>query len=290
MYPFLKRLFRPLLGGSAALLTLLIAIQPMVAQDTSNVVDFVGTVDAVAQNTLIVNQVIVDMSNVTPTASLQIGMTVRVRGNVQNNIVIATTIEITTMTLTPAFTPTPTLTTTQTPPTTPTPTGGDVVIVIEGPIQKINLNIITIYSFDINVEVNHPILLIVKVGDVVRVDAHRDTNGVLFASTINNILDPTNSAAVRLSGNVQTITNNIVTINGVNVQFEPDDPILASLHIGDPLSVEGNFHRSGNTTIVIIVVNIFFNNVTNVTISLPTNCKITKHGHVKCSKKSNKHR
>jgi hypothetical protein len=82
---------------------------------------------------------------------------------------------------TPGCSPAPTGTFTPTPTGTLTPTPrGPVTIIIEGPVQAININIITIYDFDIVVAPNDPILSIIRIGDVVRVigdidDDNRDT-------------------------------------------------------------------------------------------------------------------
>jgi hypothetical protein len=78
---------------------------------------------------------------------------------------------------TPTFTPTPTETPTAIPTGTLTVTpeatpGLPVTIIVEGPVQNININIITIYDIDIEVNVNDPILTVVQIGDVVRVEGN----------------------------------------------------------------------------------------------------------------------
>lgn len=70
-------------------------------------------------------------------------------------------------TVTPA-TATPQGTLTITPTTTVTP-NMPVIIVIEGPVQVINVNIITIYNINIQLDDDDPNLGIIQVGDVVRV-------------------------------------------------------------------------------------------------------------------------
>ncbi|NWF70231.1 MAG: hypothetical protein HXY40_14185 [Chloroflexi bacterium] len=81
-----------------------------------------------------------------------------------------------------AVTPTPEATSTAeaTPETTATPEDdGDleITIVIEGPVQAININIITIYDIDIEVEADDPLLLVIQVGDIVRVEGTFSTDG-----------------------------------------------------------------------------------------------------------------
>jgi hypothetical protein len=70
-------------------------------------------------------------------------------------------------TVTPA-TATPQGTMTITPTVTAQP-NQPVIIVIEGPVQVINVNIITIYNINIQLNVDDPNLKIIQVGDVVRV-------------------------------------------------------------------------------------------------------------------------
>jgi hypothetical protein len=54
---------------------------------------------------------------------------------------------------------------------TPTPTPGlPVTIIIEGPVQVINVNIITIYDIDITINADDSVLTQIQVGDFVRVE------------------------------------------------------------------------------------------------------------------------
>ena len=59
--------------------------------------------------------------------------------------------------------------------------GGDtelpVTIIIEGPVQEININIITIYDFDIEIDIDDPILNVVQIGDFIRVEGDLVTGG-----------------------------------------------------------------------------------------------------------------
>jgi hypothetical protein len=52
--------------------------------------------------------------------------------------------------------------------------GGDtqlpVTIIIEGPVQAININIITIYDIDIEIDTDDPILNVIQIGDFIRVE------------------------------------------------------------------------------------------------------------------------
>ena len=64
---------------------------------------------------------------------------------------------------------------------TPTPIPGlPITIIVEGPVETINVNIITIYDIDIEVNVNDPILNVVQIGDIVRVEG----DSIIDADTI----------------------------------------------------------------------------------------------------------
>jgi hypothetical protein len=61
------------------------------------------------------------------------------------------------------------------------------IIVIEGPIEEIDVNIITIFDIDIEVDVNDPILRNIRIGDVIRVEGDMTGDGttiVIVAVTI----------------------------------------------------------------------------------------------------------
>jgi hypothetical protein len=163
---------------------------------------------------------------------------------------------------------------------TVSPLAANTIIVIEGPVAAININIITIYNFQVMVAADNPILTVVKIGDVVHVEGEADEMGVIAASVVTVV-----SATVTVNGPVTAINGSTLVVNNINVQFEPDDPALTLIKIGDILNVEGNFTGNG-TTLILIVVNITIVNDTTVIITnLPANCKISKNGHIKCSKK-----
>ena len=76
-----------------------------------------------------------------------------------------------TATFTPVSAPTitPIATLQITPESTAQP-GGPVIIVIEGPVQAININIITIYNINIQLDPNDPNLKIIQIGDIVHIE------------------------------------------------------------------------------------------------------------------------
>ncbi|MBZ0299279.1 MAG: hypothetical protein K8J31_06055 [Anaerolineae bacterium] len=63
-----------------------------------------------------------------------------------------------------------------------------VTIVIEGPVQQININIITIYNIDIELKVDDPILTVIQVGDVVHVEGNMAEQGDTMIIVVVNII------------------------------------------------------------------------------------------------------
>jgi hypothetical protein len=95
------------------------------------------------------------------------------------------------------LTPTPEATSESTPEATPESTpeatpestaqpGSPVIIVIEGPVQVINVNIITIYNINIQLDPNDPNLKIIQVGDIVHIEGIPQGNGniIIIAVTV----------------------------------------------------------------------------------------------------------
>lgn len=161
---------------------------------------------------------------------------------------------------TPTVEGTPTVEVTGTPATaTPTPTeedDDDTIIVIKGPVQSITINIIVIYNINIEVDIDHPILQIIQIGDVLYVEGRRGADGVIIASLINNlddIEDPADGASVGIRGPIELIDGNRVTVNGIVVEFDPDDPTLKTLVVGNFLDVQGNFILINNVYVLIVI-------------------------------------
>jgi len=158
------------------------------AQDIPTAITVTGTVEAINGTTIIVSGANVDVTNaVSMIPSLQVGVVVQITGSFSNGVLIATTIIIINPTITPTpeataiLTPeaTETLTPESTAVVTPSPiaTGDDTIIIIEGPVQAININIITIFNINIQVDGNDPFLTQVQIGDNVRVEGHAVPQG-----------------------------------------------------------------------------------------------------------------
>jgi uncharacterized protein DUF5666 len=146
-----------------------------------------GTVEAINGTTLVVSGVNVDFSASNINISdLQVGVVVQITGTFANGIIIATTIVV----VNPAPEVTAAPTEESTAEVTPSPTeagGDDTLIVIEGPVQQINLNIITILNFNIQVAADDPILTQIQVGDNVRVEGHAVPQGNTIIIIVVNI-------------------------------------------------------------------------------------------------------
>jgi hypothetical protein len=97
-----------------------------------------------------------------------------------------------TLTTRPTSTPTATViaidTTTNTPTPPPSPTSTVVTeigrIIIEGPVSRIQDNIITIYDLPIVLPINDPVLSVIRVGDVVRVEGTQEVEFVQAVTLI----------------------------------------------------------------------------------------------------------
>jgi hypothetical protein len=176
-----------------------------------------------------------------------------------------------TATVTPTFTPTVTGTLTATPvvtaTSTPNPNGQPITIIIEGPVQSININIITIYDIDIQLDPNDPNLQIIQIGDIVHVEGDtQDFNGTIIIIAINIVI---------INVDINVDTGEYWRDEG-NCNNPP--PPWAPAH---------GWHRrcdGGNGGTVIIQP--------GNPVVVPPGCKITGIGnnnpHIKCSKKSKK--
>lgn len=166
------------------------------AQDTTGTptptpaatIEFNGPVTSISIDRLIINNlvVLVDVPNMLFVP--QIGMVVYVQGNLQPDgtivaVIVSNVPILLTSTPDPSETPVITATATPegTPPATLTPTitptddlGLGPIIVIEGPVEAININIITIYNINIVVSEDDPILAAIRIGDFIRVEGELD--------------------------------------------------------------------------------------------------------------------
>ncbi|MBE0691406.1 MAG: hypothetical protein IH587_14905, partial [Anaerolineae bacterium] len=143
--------------------------------ETGGTISFTGTVTQASGTLIVVNGLTVSLEAVQPAIEVLVGMQVSVQGVLTDDGRILA--QVITIVAPPGMTPVPTATTTPTleptagPSPTPTPVnGGGVVVVIEGPVEAININIITIYNINIVVNVDDPALAVIQIGDLVRVE------------------------------------------------------------------------------------------------------------------------
>lgn len=271
------------------LFPVLIYAQDATATPQGALIEISGPVTTVGTGTITISGLTVDVSGLALNMTLTPGSVITVTGYMSpTNVIVAQTvvINIVNATLTPTpltATPTGTLsatpgaTQTATPAVTPTGTlsvtptatpasNSNVIIVIEGPVINIVNNFITIYDFDIEVEVNHPVLNLIEIGDLVRIEGAYGSGSVVVATVVSNLSSTplVNGATVSLDGPVESINGNIIVVNGIPVQLTANDPLLQTVQVGQFVSVQGNFQGSG-TNIVLVVVTVIVNN--NVTVT-----------------------
>ncbi len=230
-------------------------------------VQVTGVVSQMLGTTATVAGLTVDVSHITLDSHIVVGSTVKVFGLAVNNTIVAQTVIIVNVTVpTQTLTPIPDVTQTTVPTMTPTPLGGqNVVVVVEGPVVNIVNNILTIYNFNVQVDPQNPILNVIDIGDDVRAEGAFDNHGILVATTVSNISSTTvvsgGHATVSLDGPIQSIDGSHLVVNSVPVQLAPNDPLLAKVHPGDFVRVQGNFQGSGSTVILVVVNVTVINNV-----------------------------
>lgn len=166
---------------------------------------------------------------------------------------------------------TPTPTATMAPTATPVPDDDDnalpITIIIEGPVQQININIITIYDINIVVGETDPILGIIQVGDVLYVEGNtEDADGVVVIIAVNIVI-------INVDINVDT------------GEYWRDDGSCANPP--PPWApANGWRRRCGDAVGTTIIIQ------SGVPLVIPEGCKLTGFGdgnvRLKCSKKSKK--
>ncbi|GEM_PF-2420918 len=229
-------------------LTLVLSV-PMLtfAQETS--IEFPGEINAIDGNVIIVGGIAVDTSNaILPADGLSVGMQVQVIGTRQDQTIIATIIVITDFGVSPTPVPpsqdaTPTIPATLPPPTaeatvapptlvptidatvaptqiptavaTADSTTGVPIIVIEGPVQAINVTSITIFDIDIQVDPASTVLTQIRIGDTVRVEGASsfDNNTIVIVAVDITIIQTT-----------LVVVQNIIVDGGGSIVYVPSLP------------------------------------------------------------------
>ena len=166
-------------------------------ESTNSSIDFTGTVQTVDADIIVVSGLQVDISGLGDefVTQIQVGTRVTVSGNIQNAVVTATTIVIINFPE-PEATDEPSPETTPEPEVTPDveataevtaePTDDNDIIIIEGPVDSISINVITIFGIEIEVDPDDPILTQIEIGEIIRIEGIGDfKDGVLVIVSVN---------------------------------------------------------------------------------------------------------
>ncbi len=174
------------------------------------------------------------------------------------------------------------------PAATSTPTTlANVNVILEGPVTNVGDGSLTINGFTVQIDPQNPILPLLDTDDTVRIEGTFNADGMIAAQTVSNNVDTSvvnsSPATVSLDGPIQSIDGNHLVVNSVPVQLTPNDPLLAKVHPGDFVHVQGNFQGTGAAT-VLVVVNITI--INNVTVNGEPTCRYdvdgTGMGHWHC--------
>lgn len=115
-----------------------------------------------------------------------------------------------------------------------------------------------------------------------------EVTGVTPAPTATATPPVTLESVMVIEGPVSAINGNIITVFNMNIQVTAGDAVLTSIKIGDTLQVAGRVTVE-NGSLIVVAMNITIVKVDSPAAApnsaLPPNCKVTKKGHIKCSKK-----
>lgn len=177
------------LSGLIVLLIVILGVLaagPLSAQESTPVsgspITFTGTISQVNGSIIVINNLNVSIEGLALDFTPQPGQTVSVTGLLMpDGIIIAQVVVIVII----DGNPTPEAPPEPTPEVTPEATpdvddDDDVIIVVEGPVQQININIITIYNINIIIDDDDPILTVVQIGDIVRVEGVIDGDDIVL--------------------------------------------------------------------------------------------------------------
>lgn len=152
-----------------------------------------------------------------------------------------------------------------TPTPTATPAPPPLVIVIQGTVQAVNANIITIAGINVQVNADNPILSAVQMGTPLRVEGTvgADANGqfILMASSIASAPANMPAQTIYVQGRVDAVNANVITISGISIQIDPANPILASIQVGDYVQVNANIHVGGASVALVAITVVVIVNV-----------------------------
>jgi hypothetical protein len=202
---------------NVAVLTACTSVQaqdnPAVTATPPVTIEFSGDIQQVTDATIIVSGLTVLITGANIEADLVVGNPIRVAGSLLADgqiqaLAIETVADDDDDEQAPEITPeataavTPEATPKVTPEATQDADDDDMIIVIEGPVQSININIIVIYGFAIEVDEDDLVLTVLQVGDVIRVEGYYDD-------------DDDNDGRIRLiSINITFVSVTVVILDG----------------------------------------------------------------------------
>lgn len=164
------------------------------AQTDDDTVTITGRLDAItANNAIIIDGATYTLAGGVPLpSSTMLGVNVTIQGqrDPSSQAIIVFSITITSDDDdNTGSTPTPEATPEATPSVT-TPGQLPITIIIEGPVQEINVNIITIYDIDIRLDEDDPALTVIQIGDIVRVegDVEDDSSGMIVVVAVTVVV------------------------------------------------------------------------------------------------------
>lgn len=116
---------------------------------------------------------------------------------------------------------TPTVETTQSPTPSP-PTPASVVMVIQGPVEQIDGNVLIIYGIRVEIDPNNPILKTITIGDVLRVEGTQTGTPVIIISPTIIAVTVTPNANVTPQPNTNTSSGQVWQDDGTCNNPPPD--------------------------------------------------------------------
>lgn len=99
------------------------------------------------------------------------------------------------------------------------------------------------------------------------------------------VSDDDSGVVIIIEGPIEGIEGNIITIFGLNIEVDPNDIILTTIHIGDVIRIEGDLLENGDTIIVIAIViividiDIIITDSPSGPIYVPYGCKLSRNGN-----------
>jgi hypothetical protein len=92
-------------------------------------------------------------------------------------------------------------------------------------------------------------------------------------------------AILVLEGPVQQINLDGIIVFDMQIRLDPDDPILKLVQVGKSVHVEGYLEIRNDVTVSVVVNIEIQKDNPALSTGLPSGCKVSKNGKIKCSKK-----